>query len=406
MENCPQIINQNLKVHISKTLIFRILDYFQIFDLENLVKEDKLFNKDHFEYTFNRKCTTFTKYSACHLKQVKDVFKKAETLNWPVNGFDIYTNQKGEDIAVFCDSFRYLYQLNIKNDSIMKKVPSEHLRIVLSVRHFRIKGKDYIVTTSKDCRIFLRDENLTIILFNSILHHGSDSFVISPLLFQLPRDEPKDEEKLSSKEEDENNLEWWNCYFVTIGHMSKEMSISSLNLFSSEGEYTINKFVLPDKVLGMESYTHENKVYLLPFTSSEIQSYVNADKNFTHNRSFYTSNNSIESICFQGDKLIAAESSLHINIWDFFTGEILRVVSLATFKENKLSILTVNLWCENVLILGCGDATFRIVDLNSEETFKIYECWGTKVGSIRKVNHSEYGPCLYVYNDSTITLWA
>ena len=65
------------------------------------------------------------------------------------------------------------------------------------------------------------------------------------------------------------------------------------------------------------------------------------------------------------------------------------------------------LWNENYLIVGCGNKTINIIELESEINIKCLNSHNNDVLTIKKINHPKLGECLLSQNlgESEIKLW-
>ena len=118
-------------------------------------------------------------------------------------------------------------------------------------------------------------------------------------------------------------------------------------------------------------------------------------------------NNNNEKIIL---KLIASCSDGFIKIWNFHSGELLKIIKVfGTFLHG---ICLIN---NNYLAVGCGDKTIKIVDIKKKKVIKVlYD--NNYVCCIKNFIHPLYGICLisqgmkinkynnYIYNNG-ISLW-
>ena len=105
-------------------------------------------------------------------------------------------------------------------------------------------------------------------------------------------------------------------------------------------------------------------------------------------------------------KLIASCSDGFIKIWNFHSGEILKVIKV--FGVFLHSICLIN---NNYLAVGCGDKSIKIVDIKKGKVIKVLIGDATDINCIKSINHPNFGICLltkgntqFRYNDN-IKLW-
>ena len=88
-------------------------------------------------------------------------------------------------------------------------------------------------------------------------------------------------------------------------------------------------------------------------------------------------------------KLIASCSDGFIKIWNFHSGEILKVIKV--FGVFLHSICLIN---NNNLAVGCGDKTIKIVDIKTGKVIKVLIGDDDDINCIKKINHPQFGICL------------
>ena len=101
-------------------------------------------------------------------------------------------------------------------------------------------------------------------------------------------------------------------------------------------------------------------------------------------------------------KLIESCEDGNIRIWDFHEGNLLKKIKIC-----NNCLYGICLWNSQYLFVGCKDKNIRLVDINNGIIKKCLTGHGTRVLSIKKINHPEYGECLISqgYNFNTIKLW-
>ena len=129
--------------------------------------------------------------------------------------------------------------------------------------------------------------------------------------------------------------------------------------------------------------------------NTEYYQYIDSVKNYNIN-SIIIKNN-IESI-----KLIESCSDGFIRIFNFHSGLLLKKIKIIDKVLYGLC-----LWNENYLIVGCGNKTINIIELESEINIKCLNSHNNDVLTIKKINHPKLGECLLSQNlgESEIKLW-
>ena len=105
-------------------------------------------------------------------------------------------------------------------------------------------------------------------------------------------------------------------------------------------------------------------------------------------------------------KLIASCSDGFIKIWNFHSGEILKIIKV--FGVFLHSICLIN---NNYLAVGCGDKSIKIVDIKKGKAIKVLIGDASDINCIKCINHPNFGICLITkgntkfHYDDNIKLW-
>ena len=147
-----------------------------------------------------------------------------------------------------------------------------------------------------------------------------------------------------------------------------------------------------------KSYDYnKNKVYHI---YNDNKNYLNMDY-----KNYYSFNEEHNSIIINNNeeiiKLIDSSFDKYIRIWNFHSGQLLKKIN-AFFSINSIV-----LWNNNYLFIGCSNKSIKIIDLKYEKIVKELYGHNSKVNSVKRIYHPQYGDCLISqgYRYGKIILW-
>ena len=92
----------------------------------------------------------------------------------------------------------------------------------------------------------------------------------------------------------------------------------------------------------------------------------------------------------------------YVRIWDFHLGILLNKIKICNEGINSIC-----LWNENHIIIGCNDATIKMVDINKDEIIHVLYGHKQRVCCIKIIEHEKYGKCIISkgWGADAIKLW-
>ena len=92
----------------------------------------------------------------------------------------------------------------------------------------------------------------------------------------------------------------------------------------------------------------------------------------------------------------------YVRIWDFHLGILLNKIKICNEGINSIC-----LWNENHIIIGCNDATIKMVDINKNEIIHVLYGHKQRVCCIKIIEHEKYGKCIISkgWGADAIKLW-
>ena len=77
-------------------------------------------------------------------------------------------------------------------------------------------------------------------------------------------------------------------------------------------------------------------------------------------------------------------------------------------KVSHLYLVSISLWNEDYLFVGCGDKSIKLVELNTGKIAKKLEEHKNSVVCVKKINLPNYGECLISqgYQINQIKMWS
>jgi len=108
-------------------------------------------------------------------------------------------------------------------------------------------------------------------------------------------------------------------------------------------------------------------------------------------------------------KLIESNIGGYIKIWNFHTGILINKIQVlkSDLNESFVSLYGICLWDNELIFVGCGDKTIKLIDLEKGIVLKSLYGHNESVISIKKFFHPKYGECLISLGEENdnIKLW-
>ena len=289
------------------------------------------------------------------------------------NTFIIFDSIENEKFLIYPKLPQSIVSYNITKKSISHELKNAHQSRVQNLAHCFDKKKkiDLILSTSQN------DNNIKIWNFQiwELILNIQDIFNINSI-FNLTKNH-------------ENNI------IVGCTELIKVFNLNG-NLIS-----TINE---PHKFIDLYYDNKNNKNYILISKfglvksydfEKNIQYYIYSKKDKAMHTSIVVNDN--EDIT----KLIESNNYGKIRIWNFHTGEFLKIIN------GKEHILYLCLWDNEFIFAGCTDYSIKLINLKNGKIVKNLIGHKNYVLNIKKVIIPEYGECLISlgYINDEIKIW-
>ena len=273
---------------------------------------------------------------------------------------------------------------NIIENKRINEIRNSHSELITNLRHYKdkINKRDLIISiSSKNNNIKLWNINN----FECIL--DLPGINKSGLLFSACLFQENTKIYLITSNNSYTNPEKIKIFDLK-GNKIKEINDSNEKTIFIDIYYdkiSFKKFILTGNKGNVKSYDYEeNKIYRV---------YDNKD---------IGNHNSIVIIDSEGIiKLIESSSTGRIRIWNFHSGQLLKIV---TVYRNKHQIFGLCLWNNEFLFAGCGDGDIKLINFIRARNIKDLKGHNTDVLTIKKIIHPQYGECL-ISISSEIKLW-
>ena len=157
-----------------------------------------------------------------------------------------------------------------------------------------------------------------------------------------------------------------------------------------------------------ENKNNKSQIYILTGNEGSVISY-NYTENQKYNEYFEKNEKNIfhhSIIIIENEdmtKMIeSSDGSGIIRIWDFHSAQILKKI-----KVSNNSLRGVCLWNNNILFVGCGDKTIKIMELESGKIINSLIGHKNNVCSFKIIIHPKYGKCVVSqgYQNDQIKIW-
>ena len=157
----------------------------------------------------------------------------------------------------------------------------------------------------------------------------------------------------------------------------------------------------------IKTFKDKNNNYIISSGKGEIRAY-DYHQNILFKEYKDDNNSSIFSFTIykgkENIKLIGSCNSLngnYIKIWDFLTSDLLNEIKIDSIELRGICLLN-----EKYLLVGCGDNSIKIVELEKGLIIKSFSEHKKRVCCIKKIILPKYGKCFFSHGfDERIILW-
>ena len=334
------------------------------------------------------------------------------------NTFTVFKSINKIIILIYANLDRSIISYNLINNKKINEIKNAHQNYITNFRHYldEINNRDLVLSISaKDYNIRVWNINNYECILNLTnihnFHSKNYNYQLSSACFL------------------NNNNQ---IYIITSDYSDFIYSSLSdpIKIFDLNGNLIKEiKHYIYNNTLFIDTYFDKklSKNYIITGNYGFVESYDFTNNNIYHKYTQYNNdiNNKNHTYSYESLiistledieneksilKLIASCSDGYIKIWNFHSGEILKLIKV--FGVFLHSICLIN---NNYLAVGCGDKTIKIVDINKGKTMKtMFNQYD--VNCIKSIIHPLYGICLisqtnqpqiyfYIKEKSVIKLW-
>ena len=197
-----------------------------------------------------------------------------------------------------------------------------------------------------------------------------------------------------------------NCkYYININENQNNYELIKVFDFNGNIIKLINES--NEHTLFIDTY-YDNKLslhYIITGNKGYVKSYV-YDNNKIYQKYNDNDNNYHDSIVINNKgniiKLIESSGDGNLRIWNFHSGILLNKIKL-----NNDGFISLCLWNNQYLFVGCVDKSIKLIDLNNEKDIKQLIVHKKTVTTLKKIIIPQYGECLISQGleDDQIKLW-
>ena len=281
-----------------------------------------------------------------------------------------------------------IFTFNIIDKKKINEIRNAHNELISNFRYYfdKINKRDLIISISpldnnlklwniNSCKCLINLQNINkngVLLSACFLNYNNANYIISS---------------------NSNNKNGKSCEALKVydfnGNKIKELNDSKCYTYFVDTYYdksSLITYILTGNQGAIRSYNYNNnKIY--------HKYYDNNNKNHYNIIIYHSKDNKTE--------LIESSSDGIIRIWNFHSG-----VLLNNIKLNNTSLLSICLWKEDYLFVGCANNNIKIIELNNKLNIKdlvdIHD-----VITIKTINHYKFGECIIFQRNFNIgiQLW-
>ena len=378
------INNKSIKL-LLKNNINNVSEDIEIVLEYNERKKDSTINKkiNNVEYQSDPKNITFLKeiiidsYTNCYLDNTFCIFKSINNIFYLV-----YSNLSFSIISI-----------NINNNKKINEIKKAHEHLITNFRYYfdSINNIDLILSISDfDNNLKLWNINNFECILN-IKHVNKDGCIYSACFMNY---------------NSQNFIVTSNCkYYININENQNNYELIKVFDFNGNIIKLINES--NEHTLFIDTY-YDNKSslhYIITGNKGYVKSYV-YDNNKIYQKYNDNDNNYHDSIVINNKgniiKLIESSGDGNLRIWNFHSGILLNKIKL-----NNDGFISLCLWNNQYLFVGCVDKSIKLIDLNNEKDIKQLIVHKKTVTTLKKIIIPQYGECLISQGleDGQIKLW-
>ena len=372
------LINEIYNIHNSKYISYGK----EIKKLKEELKQLKLKEKNNLnELNEDKNQINFNKFEL-----FTELTKNSYCSNNTNNTFLLFKCPNNIFHLIYATDNISIISYNLITQKIMTEIKNAHKNYITNFRHIFIKSskKDIIMSLSDiDNNLKLWEPNIWECILN-LENINSQGFLNSACFLN-----ENDNVYIASSN--------WNFDFV-----------ENIKIFDIKGKKIKEINDSNNKTVYIKSYYDHKKYkyYIVTGNDGCIKSYNYSENKLYHKYNQKNFNNSY--YCFiikyikNVLKIIGSCFDGYIRIWDFDTGDILKII----YAEHK-GLIGICDWDENFLFCGTNDKILKIIDLNKGLVLKKFKGLNDILCTLIKFNHPIYGECLItqgLLNDQ-IKLW-
>ena len=328
-------------------------------DIINLILQREITTNSFSDWIFENSFTIFKSINDLYLLIYATELKSI--ICYDLINFKIITEIKNCHNG-YITNFKHCYNSNIKNDLIMSVSRYDNNIKIWEIKYFQcllnIKNiyKDGLLNSAS----FLKyNNNIYIITCNR----------------NWTNPEPIKIFDLNGKKVNEIRNSNKNSFFIDVYYENKSQNKQIFIITGNEGYIISYNFI-------------NNQTYNKYFEKNE--------KNIFHHSIIINDNEEIIKM------IESSDGNGNIRIWNFHTAQLLTKI-----KASNNSLRGVCLWNKDILFVGCGDKTIKIIELEKGKIINSLIGHSNNVCSFKIINHPNYGKCVISqgFEKDQIKLW-
>ena len=320
-----------------------------------------------------------------NIEYVSDLIDESYSDHTLDNSFCVFKSLNNIFYLIYSNEHFSIISYDLNNNKIINTIFKAHEYYITNFRHFLdiINKRDLLLSISAD------DNNIKIWDIKNL-----------ELIFNIKEINKKG-----------------NLYSACIFNYKEELNIIATNsnfkaepikIYDLKGKVIKTIKNNRDSIYFIDIYYNENKnkIYILIGSQGYVASYDYIQDEFYH---IYREKNNNEChdsiIIYEKDiiKLIESCKDGYIRIFNFDMGTMIKRI-----KVSHLYLVSISLWNEEYLFVGCGDKSIKLVEINTGKIAKKLEGHKNSVVCVKKINLPNYGECLISqgYQINKIKMWS
>lgn len=319
-----------------------------------------------------------------NIKYKKDITNDAPSYTASTQMFCVFKSLKGKEILSWVTKKKTIELYDLEKESSIKSIKDGHSNDIHCVRHFidTKTNTDLLITCSfdKSIKVWNVEEMDKPLL--TIENAHANGYIFSPCILS----HEKLNENYIISGADEEGIKVFEFKENSLGkHIKIEEYMNFIDTYYNKKE---NKFYI----------INGNSRNLVLFNFDDLSLYKTYVDRETTSHAYI--------IVYEDEKnnqvqLLDSDMKGFINIWDFYSGDCLKRISVKTIVSG------ICLWDDQYVIATGKDKTIKIVDFKEGKVIRSLVGHNKETISVRKIHISKYGDCLVSHGkDGLLKLWS